>query len=58
MDLSVWICAGIEATDTPVVLWGTAPTVEYVARQAGTIAYELLCGVSARVPRIFVNRDS
>jgi alanine racemase len=46
------------AVRAPVVLWGETPSVEYVARQAGTIAYELLCGVSARVPRIYVNRDS
>lgn len=42
---------------TPVTLWGAMPTVEYVARQAGTIAYELLCGVTARVPRIAGGRD-
>ena len=36
--------------DTPVVLWGAGLPVEEVARCAGTIAYELLCGVSQRVP--------
>ncbi|MGA7800807.1 MAG: alanine racemase [Gammaproteobacteria bacterium] len=35
----------------PVVLWGDGLPVEEVAERAGTIAYELLCGVSARVPR-------
>ena len=34
----------------PVVLWGEALPVEEVARHAGTIAYELLCSVSQRVP--------
>lgn len=34
----------------PVVLWGAGLAVEEVARRAGTIAYELLCGVSQRVP--------
>jgi alanine racemase len=34
----------------PVVLWGEGLPVEEVARHAGTIAYELLCGVSQRVP--------
>jgi alanine racemase len=35
---------------TPVVLWGENLPVEEVARHAGTIPYELLCGVSQRVP--------
>lgn len=35
----------------PVQLWGDRVPVDDVARAAGTIAYELLCGVSARVPR-------
>lgn len=33
----------------PVVLWGQGLPVETVAAYAGTIAYELLCGVTARV---------
>jgi len=39
----------------PVVLWGEGLPVEKVAEQAGTISYELLCGVSARVPRCYRN---
>jgi alanine racemase len=35
---------------TPVVLWGRGLPVEEIARHAGTIPYELLCGVSQRVP--------
>ncbi len=35
---------------TQVVLWGAQLPVEEVARHAGTIAYELLCSVSQRVP--------
>ncbi len=35
---------------TPVLLWGEDLPVEAVARAAGTIPYELLCGVSERVP--------
>jgi alanine racemase len=35
----------------PVVLWGEGLPVETVAEYAGTISYELLCGVTARVPR-------
>lgn len=33
-----------------VTLWGAGLPVEEVARHAGTIPYELLCGVSQRVP--------
>ncbi|KPK40724.1 MAG: alanine racemase [Gammaproteobacteria bacterium SG8_47] len=33
----------------PVVLWGDGLPVEEVAASAGTIAYELLCGVTRRV---------
>ncbi len=35
----------------PVVLWGEGLAADEVARHAGTIAYELLCGVTARVAR-------
>ena len=33
-----------------VVLWGEGMPVETVARAAGTISYELLCGLTKRVP--------
>jgi alanine racemase len=33
----------------PVVLWGPRLPVEEIARWAGTIPYELLCGISQRV---------
>ncbi len=32
-----------------VVLWGNGLPVETVAARAGTIAYELLCGLTGRV---------
>ena len=34
---------------TPVTLWGQGLPVETVAAHAGTIAYELLCGLTGRV---------
>jgi alanine racemase len=37
------------ATGDPVVLWGEGIPVEEIARLAGTIPYELVCGVSQRV---------
>ena len=35
-----------------VVLWGDGLPIEQVAASAGTIGYELLCHVTARVPRV------
>lgn len=37
------------AVGDPVLLWGPGVPVEAVARAAGTVPYELLCGVSQRV---------
>lgn len=39
----------------PVQLWGRGLPVEQIAEHAGTIGYELLCGVTARVPRAYGN---
>ena len=36
----------------PVTLWGEGLPVDEVAQSAGTISYELLCHVAARVPRV------
>ena len=50
----------IDAGTTPVrvgdevELWGDGVPVEEVAERARTIAYEILTGVSRRVPRVFV----
>ena len=35
---------------SPVVLWGADLPVEEVAHAAGTVSYELLCALAARVP--------
>jgi alanine racemase len=47
----------VDVTDLPAVavgdraeLWGPNLPVEELAAAAGTIPYELLCGVSQRVP--------
>lgn len=37
----------------PVVLWGEGVPAEEIAQHAGTIAYELICGVSQRVAHEF-----
>jgi alanine racemase len=49
-DLQLAPEGGLVHVGTPVVLWGEDLPVEEVARHAGTIPYELLCGVSQRVP--------
>jgi alanine racemase len=36
-----------------VVLWGEGLPIEQVARQAGTIPYTLMCGIGARVRRVY-----
>lgn len=38
------------AVGTPVELWGTACPIDEVARAAGTVSYELMCALAARVP--------
>ncbi len=55
MDLTmadVSACDRVEPGDEAVVL-GDGIAVHELAERCGTIAYEILCGVSARVPRIF-----
>src|SRR5207253_1998887 len=54
MAVDVSELAGVRV-GTPVLLWGPGLAVEEVARNAGTIPYELLCAVSQRV-RLVVNR--
>lgn len=52
MDMLTIDLRGIEArVGDEVELWGDAVPVDEVARQAGTIAYELLCQVGARCLR-------
>jgi alanine racemase len=42
-----------EVGDT-ATLWGADNPIEKVAELSGTIAYELLCGITARVERIVI----
>lgn len=41
--------------DTPVVLWGTRPSVDEIASTNTTIGYELLCRVTRRPQRVITN---
>lgn len=41
-----------------VILFGSGPiTAETIAKTIGTIPYEVTCGISKRVPRIYINDD-
>lgn len=51
----------VDVTDLPgvklgdiVTVFGDDPPVDMLASEAGTIAYELLCAVSPRVPRVYL----
>jgi alanine racemase len=46
-DLSEIPEAGV---GSPVTLWGEGLSADEVARSAGTVSYELLCALSARIP--------
>jgi alanine racemase len=52
MDMLAVDLTGLPAAQlgAPVELWGAALPVDEVAASAGTIGYELLCGVTQRVP--------
>lgn len=57
MDMLAVDLTGIPqaSVGSPVVLWGEGgPSVDEVAQAAGTIGYELLCAVAARVPKIVI----
>ncbi len=40
-----------------VTLWGMSLPADEIAQRAGTIAYELVCGITPRVPRLEVNQS-
>lgn len=55
MDMIAVDVSGLGAVQVgdEAVLWGPELAVEEIAAHAGTLAYELLCGVSQRVPLAF-----
>ena len=52
INVNVTACQGISIGDE-VILWGEGLPVEDIARKCATISYDLLCGVTNRVPRIY-----
>ena len=59
MDMLAVDLTGVEgaAVGDPVELWGRTIPVDEVAACAGTISYELLTGVTGRVPRVESNGE-
>jgi alanine racemase len=53
MDMITVDLRGVDDAEagSPVELWGREVSVDTVAKMSGTIAYQLLCGVTARVKR-------
>jgi alanine racemase len=48
---------GVKLNDEVVLLGesaGQSVTAEYLAKTAGTLSYEVTCGIGSRVPRVFV----
>jgi alanine racemase len=54
MDMLAVDLEGVPAAGvgTPVTLWGEGLSCDEVAASAGTVSYELLCGLTPRVPAI------
>jgi alanine racemase len=49
----------VELNDEVVLMGesaGLSVTAEYLAKTAGTLSYEVTCGIGSRVPRVFVER--
>ncbi len=56
MDLIVVDVSHVNADiGSSVVLWGKGLSVDEIAMSAGTIAYELLCSITGRVERYYIN---
>jgi len=47
----------VAAVGDPVVLWGGHLPIEEIASRAGTIPYELMCGIAERVEHRYVEGD-
>jgi alanine racemase len=54
MDMITVDLSGIPeaCVGSPVVLWGDGLSADEVAAAAGTVSYELLCALAARVPQV------
>ena len=55
MDMTMIDLSGVEVNEShpQVEVMGDNITAEYLASLAGTISYEILCGFSSRIPRVY-----
>ena len=59
MDQCMLDVSGLDCAEgDEVTVFGDAPTAEELARHCHTISYEILCGVSARVPRLYLGGEN
>ncbi len=52
---------GVELNDEVILMGnsaGQSVSAEYLAKTAGTLSYEVTCGISSRVPRVFVEEQT
>lgn len=54
ITVDVTDCKSEVRISSPAILWGKALSIDEVAKHCGTISYELLCGVTKRVPMLEV----
>jgi alanine racemase len=56
MDLIVVDLSNVDAEiSSEVILWGKGLPIDEIAQSAGTIAYELMCGITHRVKKVHIN---
>jgi alanine racemase len=60
MDWTMFDVTDVEnvAPNDEIILIGDGITAAEIARHSGTIGYEITCGISPRVPRVYVGRPS
>lgn len=57
IGIDVTDIAGVDIND-PVLLWGQDLPIERLAEAAGTIPYEVMCGIQGRVARDYLGPDT
>ena len=50
------LSVAVASVGDPVVLWGGHLPIEEIAARAGTIPYELMCGLTDRVERRYLEK--
>jgi alanine racemase len=53
--LDLGLDAGVRRWDTATLFGGDALSAAEIAEKLGTISYEIICGISKRVPRVYLD---